>query len=117
MTMHNNAYIKDPFPPEGMIVLNGSTGDYVDTPASSDFDFGSGDFTVDMWVDAVQFPPVTGMATILAQSDVNGSPGSMGGAGLRLVGDKLYYFGSIGGTVYSPANQNTIHSGDLQTNT
>ncbi len=26
------------------------TGDYVDTPDSADFDFGSGDFTIDLWI-------------------------------------------------------------------
>ena len=117
MTVHGKAYIKDPFPPIGVLVLNGYNSDYVDTPASPDFNFGTGDFTVDLWADLSVALPDGQLGTLIQQSDANGTAASIGGAGLSFVGNQIYFIGNIGGVVYSPDRKNTISSGPLSTDT
>ncbi|MDD2871933.1 MAG: LamG domain-containing protein, partial [Candidatus Gracilibacteria bacterium] len=65
--------------------------DYISLPTSTDFDFGSGDFTIDGWF---KVPNVTGYKTIFAsQSDFE--------IGMFLVGNKMGYFASSNGTSWN----------------
>lgn len=66
------------------------TGDYINTPSSSDFAYGTGDFTWETWV---RFASVSGNQYILDH-------GSNGGV-LQLSGGFLKYYNSTTG-IYSP---------------
>jgi hypothetical protein len=50
LTAHGNAQVSDVQAKFGQSLLLDGTGGYVSVPASTDFNFGSADFTVEMWV-------------------------------------------------------------------
>lgn len=75
------------------------TGDYLQIPNSTDFNFGSGDFTIECWVCPTQAPS--------PEADIVTSNGASNGCGLRLGGNLFAYFiYSIGGTTsHVPSTQ------------
>jgi hypothetical protein len=61
---------QSPFASSSSISFNGSSTDYLTTPASTDFDFGSGDFTIETWVRSTN---ITGNQPIFALAYNTGS--------------------------------------------
>src|SRR5262249_12970889 len=101
----------------GIGSLKLDNGSYVATPASSDFNYGSGPFTIDMWFKANSFPASNGQAALIMQAAQSATDNSLGGAGLEFFGDQLYFVGNIGGVTYHPFYNNTMHTGHLALNT
>jgi YD repeat-containing protein len=65
------------------------SGDYIDTPDSSDHEPGSGDFTIDFWV---RFNAVAGAETFFARrTDVGGSQKDFFGAYYQTSQSRLYF--------------------------
>jgi len=93
------------------IRLNGAS--YVTTPSSSDFNYSTTPFTIDLWFAANSLPPQGSQAALLMQAGSNASDGSLGGAGLEFFGDQIYFVGNIGGVTYHPFYSNTIHTGEI----
>lgn len=100
---------------DASIRLNGSS--YLSTPAHTDFNFGSAPFTVDFWFAAGALPASNAQAAIMMQANSSALDTSLGGAGLVLFGDKLYFVGTIGGVTYHPFYNNSIHSNSLTAGT
>lgn len=100
---------------DASIRFNGSS--YIATPASSDFNFGTGPFTVDFWFAAGVLPAANTQAALLMQAGPTALDTSLGGVGLELFGDKLYFVGTIGSVTYHPFYNNSIHSNSLTAGT
>lgn len=90
---------------------------YVTTSAHDQFNYGTGPFTIDLWFSAASFPSSSGQASLIQQADSSARDSSLGGAGLVLMGDRLYFVGTVGGTTYHPFYNNSVRSAQLQTNT
>jgi hypothetical protein len=72
------------------------TGDYLTAPSNSAFDFGSGDFTIEMWI----YKTVTGSQSFLAQ--VIGSPSAINQSiGVGTFNDQVAFDTAVGSTYYS----------------
>jgi len=80
------------------------TGDGIDTPDNSDFDFGSGDFTIDMWVN---FASGGGGGYLFAKT----AAGAVQDSYEALVtGSKIYFYYSTDGSILNAgAISNTIN--------
>ncbi len=100
---------------DSSISLDGSS--HVSAAASNDFNYDSGPFTIDLWFAARTFPAANGQVALMMQAGSSAADASLGGAGLELFGNKLYFVGKIGGVVYHPFYNNTSHSQSLVANT
>ena len=100
----------------GSVYFDGA-GDYLSINSSNDFNFGSGAFTVSMWVRPQTLPAPGTQAAFLIQGNSAAADSSLGGAGLELFGDRVYFVGTIGGTTYHPYYGNAIGSYPLSANT
>jgi YD repeat-containing protein len=59
-TKYGNAQIDTAIAKFGSALLLDGNGDWIETPASNDFDFGSGEFTIDFWLNPVNPPSQLG---------------------------------------------------------
>lgn len=78
----------------GAAIFDG-TGDWISTGASSDFDFGTGDFTLELWV----YPTATGRI-IIASNSASWSAGAVG-IGMNASNVPSLFAHSAGGTICS----------------
>lgn len=90
---------------------------YVTTAAHEQFNYDTQPFTIDLWFAASSFPSSSNQASLIQQSDSAARDSSLGGAGLVLQGDRLFFVGSIGGVTYHPLYNNTLRSEPLLLNT
>jgi hypothetical protein len=97
------------------VFLDGAS--YLTTPASTDFNYGTAPFTINLWFNAASFPATGGQAALLMQAGSNALDTSLGGAGLELLGNQLYFVGTIGSATYHPFYNNTLHTQALSTGT
>ena len=108
---------KNAFITTGTSTRNGSsiqfTNAYVSAAASNDFDYDVNPFTIDLWFDAASFPATGQQASLIMQANSQGTDPSLGGAGLELFGNEAYFVGNIGGVVYHPFYNNTLHTPPL----
>lgn len=100
----------------GSIFLDGA-GDYISIDSDSDFNYGSGAFTISLWFRPQAFPGSGDQATLVTQANSGAADSSLGGAGLELYGNRLYFVGRIGGTTYHPYYNNSIGSSALNAGT
>jgi hypothetical protein len=79
------------------------TGDYLSVPTSTDFDFGSGDFTVECWIYPTQLPTVGEVSGIFYKFTGNSN-------GWRLGFDEVgtVYFGSCNAGVQTQSGSSTV---------
>lgn len=99
----------------GSLYLNGSS--FVSALPNSEFNYGSGAFTLDFWFKPQVLPTSGAQAAMLVQANAQAADSSLGGAGLELFGSKLAFVGTIGGVTYHPFYNNTILSSALSANT
>lgn len=99
----------------GSIFLNGAS--YITTPSSVDFNYGTAPFTIDLWFNVATFPPASSQGSLLVQAGSNAADTGLGGAGLELFGNQLYFVGTIGTQTYHPFYNNAPHSQALSTGT
>ena len=90
---------------------------YASIEASNDFKYGPDAFTVNLWFKPDSLPVSGNQAALLVQANSNALDSSLGGAGLVLYGDALYFIGRIGTATYHPLYNNTIHTGSLSADT
>lgn len=76
------------------------TGDYLTIPYSSDLDFGSGDFTIDAWVNVAN---VSGIKCILSRYDVGAASFH-----LSISNANIYFTFNIGGTYYQVTTASSL---------
>ena len=90
------------------LLLNGST-DYVTLPDSDDWNFGTGDFTIDCWVylNVIDLPT----QTIASQQDVGGN--TLWNVGIRLDNYLVLFFRDSSGVIqaYYVATQTALTTG------
>jgi hypothetical protein len=98
----------DPIVGSGSIRLDGSS--YVSAAANEDFNFGSGPFTLDFWFKPQSLPNPSQQAALVMQAASNASDNSLGGVGVELFGDQLYFVGRIGNVTYHPFYGNSVHT-------
>lgn len=79
----------------GAAAIFDGTGDWISTGASSDFDFGTGDFTVELWA----YPTATGRI-IIASNTASWSAGAVG-IGMNVSNVPSLFAHSAGGTICS----------------
>lgn len=81
------------------------TGDYITTPSHADFDFGSGDFTVEAWV-RPNFLGDNANKAIICRDQIGGTRGWLfyTAQDANPVPDALTFAAWVGGTVYSLAD-------------
>jgi hypothetical protein len=86
----------------------GGAGEYVEIPKDSDFDFGTGDFTIEFWFYYVTAPVASGEVFCLNRDGTNGGGVKLlvnpGGAGAQRLG--IYITNDGDGTVSIINNQN-----------
>jgi hypothetical protein len=117
VTAFGGAHIDTASPAIGTASIDLGGAAYISTPASTDFNFGSGAYTVDFWFKARSFPNQGNQAALMMQAGPNAADSSLGGAGLELFGNQLHFVGNIGGVTYHPFYGNTAHTGVLTPNT
>ena len=108
-----NARIETAGPKVGNGSMRFDGSSYISTPSSTDFNFGTGSFTMSMWVKARAFPGGTGQAAVVMQAGATAADSSLGGLGLEFFGDKIYFVGNIGNVTYHPFYNNTVHTNSL----
>lgn len=79
----------------GASALFDGSGDFISTPAHSDFNMGGGDFTVEFWV---RFLSLTGTQTVVGQAASSGSNSTVSFVVQKDSGNKIAAFGCSAST-------------------
>jgi hypothetical protein len=117
LTAGGNAFVDASASAAGNSSIGLDSASYVSAAASADFNYGTGPFTIDLWFAPAALPPAGVQAALLMQAGSNAADTTLGGAGLELFGNELYFVGNIGGTVYHPFYGNALHTQPLTAGT
>ncbi len=100
----------------GSAAINIPGGSSITTGSSDDFSYGSGDFTIDLWFNAASLPDSNSQAALMMQAGSSAADSTLGGAGLELFGNQVYFVGKIGSVIYHPFYNNSVHTSAIAAN-